>query len=77
VTSDLIARVHQHKAGSVDGFTKKYGVDRLVYYEVFESIEAAILREKQMKKWDRAWKVRRIEERNPNWVDLFPQIAAP
>jgi putative endonuclease len=59
-----------------DGFTKKYDVHRLVYFEAYDTIEAAILREKQMKKWNRAWKIRRIEERNPNWADLYPQIAA-
>ena len=75
VTNNLIARVGQHRAGTVEGFTKKYKVDRLVYFEAFDRIEAAILREKQMKKWSRAWKVKRIEEQNPNWDDLFPQIA--
>jgi putative endonuclease len=75
VTNNLIGRVMQHKAGIIQGFTKKYRVVRLVYYEVFDRIEAAILREKQMKKWSRAWKVRLIEEGNPNWTDLYPQIA--
>ena len=75
VTSNLVGRVYQHKLGAVEGFTKKYGVNRLVYFEVHDSIEAAILRENQMKKWRRAWKIRLIEERNPNWIDLYPQIA--
>jgi putative endonuclease len=65
VTSDLIGRVYQHKAGEADGFTKKYDVHRLVYFEAYDTIEAAILREKQMKKWNRAWKIRRIDERKP------------
>ena len=75
VSSDLAGRVYQHKAGAVEGFTKKYGVDRLVYFEVSESIEAAILREKQMKKWKRAWKVELSERLNPNWADLYDNIA--
>jgi putative endonuclease len=77
VTSDLVARVYQHKSGLVDGFTKTYGLDRLVYFEAYDSIEAAIQREKQMKKWNRAWKIGRIEALNPHWVDLYPQIATP
>ncbi len=76
VTSDLIGRVYQHKAGTVEGFTKKYGLDRLVYFEMFDGIEVAILREKQMKKWNRAWKIELIEEKNPYWIDLYAQIAA-
>lgn len=75
VTSNLVGRVYQHKLGAVEGFTKKCGVNRLVYFEVHDSIEAAILRENQMKKWRRTWKIRLIEERNPNWIDLYPQIA--
>ena len=76
VASDLVGRVHQHKSGLVAGFTKKYGVDRLVYFEPHDTIEAAILREKQMKTWNRAWKIRLIQEQNPDWVDLYPTIAA-
>ena len=76
MTNSLIARVYQHKAGTADGFTKKYKVDRLVYYEEFGSIEDAIRREKQLKKWNRDWKIRLIEEKNPNWVDLYPTIAS-
>jgi putative endonuclease len=74
VTNDLIRRVYQHREKLVDGFTKKYDVARLIYYEVHSDIEAAITREKQMKKWDRAWKVRLIEEDNPNWDDLYNRI---
>ncbi|MEJ2124800.1 MAG: GIY-YIG nuclease family protein [Alphaproteobacteria bacterium] len=77
VTSDLVARVWEHKSGVVEGFTKKYKVHRLVYYEVHDEIESAISREKQLKKWKRNWKIRLIEESNPNWTDLYPSIAKP
>ncbi len=70
VTSDLVRRVYQHKQSLVAGFTKKYGVHRLVYYESTNDVSAAIRREKQLKKWKRAWKIRLIEERNPSWEDL-------
>jgi putative endonuclease len=76
VTNDLIRRVFEHKEKFVRGFTKRYGVVRLVYYEQFDDIEQAILREKRLKKWNRAWKIRLIEEKNPNWIDLYPTIAA-
>jgi putative endonuclease len=75
VTNDLIRRVFEHKEKFVRGFTKRYGVVRLVYYEQFDDIEQAILREKRLKKWNRAWKIRLIEEKNPNWIDLYPAIA--
>ena len=55
------------------GFTKKYGIHRLVYFEQYNDVEAAIQREKRLKKWNRAWKIRLIEESNPDWVDLYPQ----
>ena len=58
----------------VDGFSKQYGVHSLVYFELHERMEDAILREKQMKKWKRAWKIRLIEELNPHWNDLYPSI---
>jgi putative endonuclease len=77
VTNDLLRRVHEHKQKLAEGFTKKYGVSNLVYYEVHSDIEAAITREKQLKKWNRAWKVRLIEETNPNWDDLYRSIAKP
>lgn len=77
VTNDLIRRVHQHKSDVVEGFSKKYGVHRLVYFEQFDDIENAIRREKRLKKWNRAWKVRLIEEKNPNWDDLYSSIARP
>ncbi len=75
VTSDLVKRTWEHKQGMVEGFTHKYGVKTLVYYEVHESPEAAITRENQMKKWDRAWKIRIIEKSNPQWDDLYEQIV--
>jgi putative endonuclease len=75
VTTDLIARIAQHREGTAEGFTKKYKVNRLVYFETHESVEAAILREKQIKKWNRTWKIRLIEERNLHWDDLYGQIA--
>ena len=74
VTGDLIKRVDEHKQNTVAGFTKKYNVHTLVYYEVFQDIEEAILREKQMKKWNRSWKINLIEEKNPEWKDLYSEI---
>lgn len=67
VTNDLMRRSQEHKLRSMNSFTKKYQVDQLVYYEVFERIEDAITREKQLKKWNRVWKIRLVEENNPNW----------
>jgi putative endonuclease len=75
VTNDLVRRVFEHQAELMRGFTKRYGVHRLVYFEQFSDIESAIRREKRLKKWNRAWKIRLIEEVNPNWDDLFPAIA--
>ena len=74
VTSHLVQRIWQHKNNYVEGFTKKYCVHMLVYYELHESMEFAIQREKQMKKWKREWKIRLIEEQNPNWDDLWEFI---
>jgi putative endonuclease len=71
VTSDLVKRVWEHKDHVVEGFTKKYGVDRLVWYEVHSTMESAIQREKAIKEWKRAWKVELIEKANPEWVDLY------
>ena len=76
VTSDLIARTWQHREHMADGFTKKYDVTRLVWYELHGAMIEAITREKQLKKWNRAWKIRLIEERNPTWSDLWPEILA-
>ena len=75
MTNDLIRRVAEHRLKQAEGFTKKYGVDRLVYFEQFDDAENAIRREKQQKKYNRAWKIRLIEELNPNWDDLYSSIA--
>ena len=74
VTSDLIARIWQHREHVVEGFTNRYGVVRLVWYEQHGSMESAILREKQLKKWNREWKIRLIETMNLDWKDLWPSI---
>ncbi|MFO8100986.1 MAG: GIY-YIG nuclease family protein [Dehalococcoidia bacterium] len=74
VTSNLIERVYQHKQKFVDGFTKKYNVDKLVYYETTNSIEAAINREKQLKKGSRKKKIELINQMNPNWEDLYEHL---
>jgi len=75
VTFDIVKRVWQHKNGWVEGFTKKYGTKRLVYYELHENAESAITREKQIKKWRRAWKLKLIEEKNSQWRDLYVDIC--
>lgn len=75
VTSDLIKRISEHREGITGGFTLKYKVHRLVYYQQYGSIEAAIKHEKQLKGWKRAWKIRLIEKTNPKWDDLFPALA--
>ena len=74
-TSDLVKRVWEHKNNSVDGFTNKYEVHRLVYYELHGDMLSAITREKQLKKWNRAWKLELIEEKNPEWKDLWDEIV--
>jgi putative endonuclease len=74
VTSDLVQRVWQHKNDVFDGFTKRYGVHALVWYETCGSMETAITREKAIKEWKRAWKIRLIEETNPNWLDLYEDL---
>jgi putative endonuclease len=71
MTSDLIRRVDEHKRGLVDGFTKEYGLKILVYYEVYDSVEQAIKREKQLKVWKRVWKIELIENCNQDWRDLY------
>ena len=71
VTSDLIKRIYQHRENLIEGFTKRYNVHLLVWYEVHETMESAILREKQLKNWSRTAKLRLIEQQNPNWVDLW------
>lgn len=76
VTSGLPARIAQHKAHLVEGFTKRFNVDRLVWFEAHESAEAAIKREKQIKRWRREWKITLIEKDNPQWRDLYANIAS-
>ena len=71
MTNDLIRRVWQHKNNVHEGFTKKYGVHRLVWYEATNDVHGAIQREKQMKKWNRQWKINLIEQENPEWDDLY------
>ena len=75
VTSDLLKRAWEHREGIAAGFTKRYGCKLLVWFEVHDRIDDAILREKQMKEWRRAWKLRQIEAMNPDWRDLFPTLA--
>jgi putative endonuclease len=75
VTNDLVRRVGEHRQKLVEGFTKKYDIVRLVYFEQFDDPENAIKHEKRSKRWNRAWKIRLIEEHNPNWEDLYPRIA--
>ena len=74
VTSDLIKRVYQHKNDFIEGFSKQHNTHLLVYYELHGSMESAITREKQMKEWQRAWKIKLIEEMNPYWNDLYQNI---
>ncbi len=75
VTNDLIRRVYEHREAVVDGFSKRYGVKRLVYFETHDSIEAAIKREKKLKHWRREWKLNLIERDNPDWFDLYPNLG--
>jgi len=74
VTSDLAKRVWQHKADMVDGFTKRYGVHTLVWYEAHDSMESAIRREKPIKEWKRKWKLELVEKDNPEWKDLYEDL---
>lgn len=77
VTNDLSRRIWEHRNGYVSGFTKKYGVRTLVWFEHHTDINAAISREKRIKRWRRNWKLDLIENENANWADLYPTIAAP
>ena len=76
MTDDLVRRVWEHRIGAVPGFTRKYGVKMLVWYEQHETRETAFQRERQMKKWNRAWKLQLIERFNPNWKDLAVDLTA-
>jgi putative endonuclease len=75
VTNDLVRRVYQHKTKALGGFTAKYGVTRLVWYECYDDPINAIAREKELKKWRRAWKLELIEKMNPDWTDLYDSIC--
>jgi putative endonuclease len=75
MTDNLVARIWQHREGIVPGFTKQYGIKTLVWYEQHETREAALLRERQIKKWNRKWKLELIEGNNPMWCDLYNEIT--
>jgi putative endonuclease len=75
VTSNLVARTWPHREHLVDGFTKRYNVTMLAWYELHGTMESAILREKQLKKWNREWKLRLVQESNPEWRDLWDEIV--
>ena len=75
VTSNPVQRIWQHKNDVVEGFTKRYRIHRLVWYEVHETMESAISREKALKKWNRAWKIELIEKDNPLWLDLYDRLC--
>jgi putative endonuclease len=77
VSSDLFGRIHQHREGVADGFTKRYGIKRLVWFEVHETMESAITREKSIKRWLRAWKYDLIHRENPTWRDLAEDFGFP
>jgi putative endonuclease len=74
VTADLVKRIWEHRTSIVEGFTKQYGVHQLVWYELHENMESAIVREKRLKEWKRRWKLELIESTNPNWQDLYHTI---
>jgi putative endonuclease len=75
VTNNLVRRVYEHRQRAVPSFTSRYGVTKLVYFEIYDDPESAIAREKKIKRWRRDWKIRLIQENNPDWVDLFDGIA--
>ena len=74
ITSNLFKRIYEHKNNLIDGFTKKYNVHNLVYYEMTEDVSIALAREKQLKKWKRNWKIELIEKNNPKWKDLYFEL---
>jgi len=76
-TNILARRVYEHKLGMIDGFTKRYNVNKLVYYETLPDLNSAVKREKQLKNWHRKWKINLIESMNKEWEDLYPKIAKP
>jgi putative endonuclease len=76
VTNNIVRRLYEHKTKAVDNFTAPYNVDNLVWFEIYDDAPTAIAREKELKKWRRAWKIRLIEENNREWTDLYPGIAS-
>ena len=76
VTNDIVRRGHEDRTKAVDGFTTRYGVDKLVWFEIYDDPLTAITREKELKKCRRAWKIRLIEENNREWIDLYPEIVS-
>jgi len=76
VTNDIVPRGYGHRTSATQGFAERYGVDRLVWFEIHDAAMTAIAREKELKKWRRDWKIRLIEAENPGWVDLYPGIAS-
>jgi putative endonuclease len=75
VTNDIVRRGYEHRSKALRGFTTRYGVDKLVWFEIYDDAATAIAREKELKKWRRDWKIRLIEESNPTWDDLYPSIS--
>src|SRR5471030_2721350 len=75
VTNNLVRRVYEHKNGLISGFTKKYNIKLLVYFEIYEYVYHALQREKTLKQWQRAWKIQAIEERKPHWKDLYETLG--
>jgi len=75
LTNNLVRRIFEHKSGLIKGFTKKYSVNKLVYFENYSDINAAILREKRLKKWKRQWKIEMIQKENPEWEDLYEDLT--
>lgn len=75
VTNNIIRRIFEHKNGLIEGFSKKYKINRLVYYETYNEIQTAIVREKELKGWLRKRKIELIEQQNPNWIDLYEELV--
>ena len=74
VTSNLVQRIYQHKEKLVEGFSKQYNLSKLVYFELYDDMEMAILREKELKRWQRKWKEELIDKMNPSWKDIYPEV---
>ena len=74
VTSNLVQRIYQHKEKLVEGFSKQYNLSKLVYFELYDDMEVAILREKELKRWQRKWKEELIDKMNPSWKDIYPEV---